>query len=83
MHKREYLSFWEGKKAELKSIMDEFGIENTKGTTDEFYKIAEIYPKIDPLLSLLNDINASTPEILSQSKFDIIKSKIAERMLSQ
>ncbi len=78
--KRDFLRDWANKKANLKDIIDEFGLENTKSIVDEFFKVAEIFSKIDLLLSFLNDIHATTIDILSADNFEMIKNNIKKRM---
>ncbi len=80
MQTDQYMDHWLARQSELEGFIAKYGFANSKGKRDELDKVVEIYPKIDPLLSLLNDINASTPELLLEGNFAAIKQKIQERM---
>jgi len=80
LHTDTYMDEWLKKKNYLESFIEKYGFASSKGKRDELDKVNEIYPKIDPLLTFLNDINASTPKILSKDNFEPIKQIIQQRM---
>jgi WD40 repeat protein len=77
-----YIKHWEDKKKELNEAIKEVGAEYLQGVREEIDQYTEIRNTIAELTSILKNMNTLTPDLHSQSDFEILIKSI-ELKLSQ
>jgi uncharacterized caspase-like protein len=76
-----YIKHWETKKKELSEAIKEVGPEFLQGIREEIDQYTEIRNTIAELTSILKNMNTLTPDIHSQSDFEILLNAINSKLL--
>ena len=75
-----YIKYWEYKNKELNEITQRSSLADLQVISEEINLYPEIYNRIPELIKTLKDINALTPEIHQQSKFEQLIKAIEKRL---
>jgi hypothetical protein len=73
-----YIKYWEDKKKELNEAIKEVGAEFLQGVREEIDQYAEIRNTIAELASILKNMNTLTPDIHSDSDFEVLLEALAQ-----
>uniref|UniRef100_UPI0039C61B32 COR domain-containing protein n=2 Tax=unclassified Anabaena TaxID=2619674 RepID=UPI0039C61B32 len=76
----EYIKYWEKRRDKLDAAMKEVSAANMQGFREEIDLYTEIRNAIAELTNLLKDMNTLTPEIHSESEFEVLVQAIAQRL---
>lgn len=76
----DYVSHWEGKRAELATAMKTLDPANLQGIREDMDLYDRIRDKVSGLTSILKDMNTLTPELHQDSNFSMLFDAIEKRM---
>jgi hypothetical protein len=76
----DYVSHWEGKRAELATAMKTLDPANLQGIREDMDLYDRIRDKVSGLTSILKDMNTLTPEMHQDSNFSVLFDAIEKRM---
>ncbi|MBE8966312.1 leucine-rich repeat domain-containing protein [Nostocales cyanobacterium LEGE 12452] len=76
----EYIKYWEKRRDKLDAAMKEVSAAKMEGFREDIDLYTEIRNTIPELTNLLKDMNTLTPDIHSESDFEILLNAIAHRL---
>ncbi len=78
----EYVTYWKAEYRRLEKLVKKVGIEvlSSEGSFREYEKFRDISQNTDKLLTMLGDMNSSTPARIEANEFELLKQAISKRM---